>query len=138
MKKGLLTVLMVVLGSQIAKAADMYCGANIEQASGSGIYNKLVFWEKVDTAKAVLYLLKDDGTLIKGEQFTPDLIANIPDGTLALSASFNYGKTTLFLGKVKRTGPTQINFTNGAIATALNSNSPMLMANGAALYCKEL
>lgn len=135
--KNALTFLAMILGSHIASAADLYCGANVEQVPGSQVYNRLVFWEKIDTTKPTSHYLLADGTLIKASELTPESLSKIVDGTLALSISFVEGRTQLFLGKVERTESGEIKFTDMAIASSFNGDSPLLVANGAALLCKE-
>lgn len=131
------TILAMILGSQVVSAADLYCGANVEQVPGSQVYNKLVFWEKIDTTKPTSHYLLADGTLIKASELTPESLAKIIDGTLALSISFIEGRPQLFLGKVKRNESGEVKFTDIAMASSFNGNSHLLVANGAALLCKE-
>ncbi len=87
MKKVLATVLTVMV-SQIAFAGDMFCGANVESAPGSMVYNKPVFWEKADTAKKVVRYLLKDGTLLRAEDLTPGTLDLIANGTKVLGYSF--------------------------------------------------
>lgn len=136
MKKTLLTVLAVILGSQ-ANAADLYCGASVEKDPGSHVYNKSVFWEKADTAKPTVHFLLADGTQVKSDELTPESYAKVIDGTLALGISFTEGRTQLFVGKVKRNKENQIQYADMAMAGSFNGNSSFLNANGAVLMCKE-
>lgn len=141
MKKYLLA-LVVGLLSQATMAADLYCGANIEEIPGSQIFNKLIFWDKTDTTKPNLRFLLADGTLIKSEEFTPSVMEKIVDGTLAMSISFNETRPTLFLGKVKRNEKNEIAFIDTVLSSSLKGNGTssgiMLIAHGATLSCLEL
>jgi hypothetical protein len=133
-KKAFVTALAVLV-SQTAFAGDLYCGSNIEKVPGSQVYNKLLFWEKVDQTN-IHYLLAD-GTLLSQKNVTPEAFAKIVDGTLVMGITFNQGKPQIFIAKVKRNNNT-INFTDMAHATSLDGSSPFLMANGVVLMCKEL
>jgi len=137
MKKIILIIATSIL-SQAALASELYCGANVEQNLGSQIYNKLVFWEKMDTSKSTVRFLLADGTLVKSDDLTPALLDKVVDGTLAISISFTEKRPQLFLGKVKRNQSNGIQFVDMALSSSLNDNSPMLIANGASLLCREI
>lgn len=137
MKKYLLTVAISIL-SQAAFASDLYCGANVEEIAGSQVYNKLVFWEKTETTKSTVRFLLADGTFVKAEELTPVSLEKIVDGTTAMSISFTENRPQLFLGKVKRNENNEIRFTDLAMASSFNGNSPMLIANGVSLLCNAL
>ncbi len=137
MKKAIFTVLALTLAAQLASAGELHCGASVESTPGSEIYNKVVFWEKADTSKSIVRFLLKDGTLLKSEELTPEAYALVGDGTLAMSISFNQERPQLFSGKVKRNGK-DLSFTSKAMATSLNSNSPLLIANDVSLICKEM
>lgn len=137
MKKTLLTSLATILGYLSANAADLYCGANAEQVPGSQVYNKPIFWEKMDTAKKpTMSFVLADGTVIKSDELTSESFAKISDGDTALGVSLTEGKPQLFIGKVKKS-ERQIAYTNMAMAGSFNGNSPLLIANGVSLLCKE-
>jgi hypothetical protein len=135
MKKVLVTVLATLI-SQAAFAGDLFCGANIETVPGSQVYNKLLFWEKADATKPNIHYLLAGGILIDQKDLTPDSLAKIVDGTLALGITFTNGKPQVFTAKVKRVNDT-IAFKDLAMAIAFDGTSPFLMANGAAIMCKE-
>lgn len=137
MKKYFLTIAVSVL-TQAAFASDLYCGAGAEQIPGSQIYNKLIFWEKVNTAVPYISFLIADGTFIGPKDINPKNLEKVIDGTLAMSISFIENRPQLFLGKVKRNENNEIKFTDMAMASSLNGNSPMLIANSISLVCKEL
>ncbi len=131
-------ILATILLSTFAQAADLYCGANIEKEPGSNVFNKLVFWEKMNVTKSFTNFLLADGTLIKNTDLTPEILNKIPDGTLALGVSFTEGRPNLFLAKVKRSNTNEIKFIDTAIASTLSGHEPFLMANGASIVCKQL
>ena len=137
MKRIILAITAFVL-SQAALASELYCGANIEQDPGTQIYNKLVFWEKMDTVKSIIKFLLTDGTLIKSDDLTTVQLEKIVDGSLAISISFTENRPQLFLGKVKRNEKNEIRFVSVALSSSFNSNSPMLIANDASLLCREM
>ena len=136
MKKVLAAVLTMMV-SQIAFASDLYCGSNVETSKGSGVYNKLVFWEKADTTKNVVRYLLADGTVLRSEELTPDSFAKIVEGTVALGYSFNQDRAQLFIGTVKRDQQNHINYTDLALGGGTITGMPLLMANGATLICTE-
>lgn len=138
MKKTILTTLVVILGASFAQAGDLYCGANTEKVPGSQTYDKLVFWEKMDTAKTKTLFILKDGTVIHSENLTLELMAQIADGATNLGVSFPQGKPQLFIGKVKRNKSNEIQTEHLAMAGTLDeSKSPMLLANGVSLLCRE-
>ena len=136
MKKVLVAVLTMMV-SQIAFAGNLYCGSNVETSKGSGVYNKLVFWEKADTTKKVVRYLLADGTVLRSEEMTPDSLAKVIEGTVVVGYSFNQDRTQLFIGTVKRDQQNHINFTDLAMGGSSTNGMPMLMANGATLICRE-
>lgn len=135
--KKIIGMVITVLVSKMA-LADMYCGANIEKEPGSQIYNKLVYWEKTETLKPSTRFLLQDGTLIRSETMTPELLAKVVDGTLALSVSFFEGRAYLVSGITKRAENNEVRFINTAIASSLDGKSTILVANGASFLCKEM
>ena len=136
MKKVLAAVLTMMV-SQIAFASDLYCGSNVETSKGSGVYNKLVFWEKADTTKNVVRYLLADGSVLRSEEMTLDSLAKVVDGTLVLGYSFNQDRAQLFIGTVKRDQQNHINYTNFGMGAGSITGMPLLMANGATLLCRE-
>ncbi len=136
MKKYLLTLAVTIL-SQAAFASELYCGANSEKVPGSQVYDQLLFWEKANPTKSTVRFLLSDGTLLKIEEATPEVIAKVVDGTTAMSITFVENRPQLFTGKVKRNERSEMQFTNMAMAGSFNGNSPMLIANGVILTCKE-
>ncbi len=136
--KNLLIAILTVMSAQIASAADIYCGANVETTPGSQIYNKLLFWEKVDLSKPNFYFLLKDGTLLSRDTLTPDQLAKVVNGSIVLSVSFSDQKPQLFAGKVKRNAKNEIGYTDVAIANSYQGVTPFLLANGVAMMCREL
>lgn len=124
--------------SQTILASELYCGANIERDPGTQIYNKLIFWEKMDTTKSMLKFLLVDGTLINSDDLTPALLNKVVDGSLAISVSFTENRPQLFLGRVKRNEKNEIHFLNMAISSSFKSESSLLIANDASLLCREM
>lgn len=138
MKVTILTFLAVALGSHLVQAADLFCGANVEQVAESGNYDRLVFWEKAEPTKLVIRYVLADGSVLKSDKMTIEDHKKIIDGTLVIWISSNDGRPSLVSGKVKREINGNIKFTNMALASTFNGNSPMLLANGAMIMCKEL
>ena len=138
MKKFIVTAL-VALVSQTAFAGELHCGVNIETTRGSQVYNKSVFWEKVDTSKHTTHFLLKDGTLLRQQDLTPDTLAQITNGSLGMSISFSpEGKAQVFLAKVKRNKNNEVTFINNAVATSASADDLFLMANNAVIMCKEM
>lgn len=130
-----------VLTAQVAHAGDLYCGANTEKVPASGVYDKSAFWEKVDPSKHSMHFLLADGSVVKMEETTPEIVQKIEDGALGFSIYFAEGKTYLFIGKVKinrENGKHEIQFTDTVMAGAADGSSPLVMGNGAIFMCKDL
>ena len=135
--KTLFMILALTTGIQAAHASEIYCGANRESNPGSQVYDKNLFWEKADPTKHVVRFLLPNGTLVDGANMSPETIAQLKDGTLALGFSFSEGRPNLFIGKTKRLANSEITFEQMAAATTLNGSSPMLMAHGLSLVCQK-
>jgi hypothetical protein len=138
MKKSILTAMVAFLGAQLVHAGELYCGANIEQTPGSQVYNKLVFWEKAEAGKSIARYLLADGTIIRGESLTQDELARITDGTLVIGTSTLDGEVSVFSARVKKDSSDQLKFDNLSLATSLENGTPILVANGIAVACKEM
>lgn len=134
MKKQLLTIALIFFGVQFAKATDLYCGASIETVNGSAIYNKQLFLEKVTENKSTIRYLLADGSILtvsSGQIFDS---TSIKDGDLMIVISKNNDRVSVSSAKVQRNA-TQIVYVNTASASSWTSNDPLLMANGASVYC---
>ena len=138
MKKAIVTGIIAVLGSQMAMAANTYCGASVETVKGSHVYDKKVFLDKVESTKAIQRYLLPDGTVLKAEDLKPETLAKIADGSVAFNVTFVDSRPQLFIAIVKKDSKGQVNFVNVAFSTGFDSQGAMLIANDASLFCKDL
>ena len=143
MKKSFVTkivsFLIVSISAQVIHAGELYCGANTEEIPGSNVYNKLVFWEKAEASSAVVRFLLSDGTIIKADS-TLALAdwAKITNGTLAIGTSTLDGKVSVFSGCVVKNQSGNITYENLAVSVSVDGGTPILMANGVSIVCKEM
>ncbi len=132
-----LALLVLVMNTAIANAGDVYCGANSESKKGSRQYDKLIFWEKADTSKSLAIIYKQDGTSVKVDGSTPDVMKQINDGDIAIFVSFSEGKANIGTAKVKRDAVKVIDYQDLAVAVPGSGKSVTLLSNGLAVMCIE-
>lgn len=139
MKKAIVAGVIAILGSQMAVAANTYCGANIETVKGSQTFDKNIFLDKIQSAQAFQRYLLPNGTVIKSENLNYETLAMIADGSVVFGVNFVDNRPQIYIGKVKRDSQGQMSFTNLALsAGGFDSNGSMLIANDAELFCKDL
>lgn len=135
--KSMFTLFTVLIATSSAFASDYYCGASQETEKGSGVYNKSLFWDKVDgSALKAVYVLTD-GAVIRAEDLDQATLAKIVDGTLSLLISIKDNKTTLVSGHVQRSGNDPMKIVDQAISSAPAGVETMLIGNGALIYCTQ-
>lgn len=138
MKTTTLLTIAHLLMAPLAQASNVVCGANIERSPGSQVYDKNVFSEVAETAKAKIRYVLADGSIVKAEGLSPDDHAKIAAGTIAVGFNTAEGEWYVFSGRVKKDPFQQISFENLALAKTINGGTPHLLANGISVSCKEL
>jgi hypothetical protein len=136
MKKTVLTLMTLVLCALSANSAETICGANVESEKGSGIFNKSLFWEKVETVQPRIRFLLPDGSLQKGEEQGSNFIENIPNDSIVMVYNFQNNQSVVFIGVVKKDITSKnLNYVDTSLASAFEGKNVMLMAKGISLSC---
>lgn len=136
MKKTVLTLMTLVLCALSANSAVTICGANVESEKGSGIFNKSLFWEKVETVQPRIRFLLPDGSLQKGEEQGSNFIENIPNDSIVMVYNFQNNQSVVFIGVVKKDITSKnLNYVDTSLASAFEGKNVMLMAKGISLSC---
>lgn len=136
MKKTVITLTTLVLCALSANSAETICGANVESEKGSGVYNKSLFWEKVETIQPRIRFLLPDGSLLKGEEQGSNFIENVPNDSIVMAYNFQNNQSVAFIGVVKKDNPSkELKYVDSSLASAFDGKNVMLMAKGISLSC---
>lgn len=135
--KKVLAVLALTCVSQMAFANIIQCTTSTETTKGSGKFDKTLLSEQVEVTKSYLRYILADGTVLRGENLTPEELRKVTNGTLTLGYSFSQGLLNMYIGTVEKNEKNEVRLANLAMSGGNVTPMSYLISNGTVIACAE-